>query len=471
MNNKKVSILLLVISAMFLALIVHITVFDLIHHDEYATTNTSGREEFVRRGSIYDRNGVLLAKSTGNIKNQQRVYPYKNLYSHIIGYKSSIYDTSELEKAYNAPLMGEDDTAIVGEFMSFIEDARYALSGKSEKAGADMTLTIDHTLQSVCHSALGNFKGSVVVMNPKTGEIYAMVSKPDFDPTPETLDSAITNASNNSLMRRATNELYMPGSTFKIVVTAAMLDNNMQDYVVNSETELRTDVTNYGNKKEIEGEVDLAQAFKTSSNIYFAEAAIELGKDKILEKAKNFYFSEKISLKGLGVNVGTLPESNSLNSYRAVSNMALGQENVTTTPLHLAMIASTIANDGVMMQPYIVSKLTKPSFYRADSKSLKRCISSSTAKEIKDLMRLCVAEGTGTAANVYGRNICGKTGTAEVDTAKGTAHAHFIGFAPYENPEVAIAVVLENVDDHVTGGGYAAPIARTVLDKYFQLNP
>jgi len=469
MNNKKVSHLLLVISVLFLALIVHITVFDLTKHEEYAATNTEGREEFVRRGMIYDRNGEVLAKSTGNIKNQQRVYPHKNLYSHIIGYKSKTYGTSELERVFDAPLMGESDTALVGGFMTFIADARYALSGESEKNGSDMTLTIDHRLQTAARNALGNYKGSVVVMNPKTGEIYAMVSKPDFDPTPETLDDTMANAKDSALTRRATTGLYMPGSTFKIIVSAAMIDNNMESFVIDEEREFKTEVTNYGNKTFSGEEVDLETAFKTSSNIYYAEAAIELGADKILKTAKAFNFEKTISFDGLGVSKGTLPVENDLNSYRAISNMALGQGEVTTSPLHLAMIASAIANDGVMMQPYVVSRLSKPSLYNAGAVTMKRCVSTATAKRIKDLMRLCVAEGTGTAANIYGKNVCGKTGTAEVDTKKGTAHAHFVGFAPYDNPEVAISVVLENVDDRVTGGGYAAPIAGRILNEYFTL--
>lgn len=468
MNNKKVSRLLLVISILFMALIVHITVFDLVHHKKYAVSNTS-REEYVRRGKICDRNGIVLAESTGNIKNQQRVYPYKNLYAHIVGYKSSTHDTSDLERAYNGPLMGESNTAVIGSVVTLFEDAKYALSGETEKKGSDLTLTIDHELQKTAHEALGTYKGSVVLMNPKTGEIYAMISKPDFDPSPQTLNDTIANAADSSLTRRATTGLYMPGSTFKIIVTASMIDNNMRHFELKKDAALRTDVTNYGNKKEIESDINLETAFKTSNNIYFAEAGIDLGGNKLIKTAQDFGFETPFSLDGLGVSTGTLPTSSEVNSYRAVANMALGQGQVATSPLHLAMIASTIANDGVMMKPYIVQKISKPAFLITQPVPLKRCISTNTASKIKDLMKLCVDEGTGTSAQIYGRNVCGKTGTAEVDTAARTAHAHFVGFAPYDNPSVAIAVVLENVPDNVTGGKHAAPIARRVLEKYFQI--
>lgn len=469
MNNKKVSRLLLVISILFIALIVHITVFDLVHHKKYAATNTSEREQYVRRGSISDRNGVVLAESTGNLKNQQRVYPYKNLYAHIVGYKSPTHDTSDLERVFNGPLMGESNTAVIGSVVTLFEDAKYALNGESEKKGSNLTLTIDHRLQQAAHDALGSYKGSVVLMNPKTGEIYAMISKPDFDPTVATLNETIANATDSALTRRATTGLYMPGSTFKIIVTASMIDNNMRYFEITKESQLKTDVTNYGNKKDIEEDIYLENAFKNSNNIYFAEAAIELGREKLLKTAEDFGFTKNISLDGLSVSTSTLPDVNSLDSYRALSNTALGQGQVATSPLHMAMIASTIANDGVMMQPYIVSKISKPSFLTTQPVILKRCISTSTAQKIKTLMKLCVDEGTGTGANISGRDVCGKTGTAEVDTSARTAHAHFVGFAPYDNPQVAIAVVLENVPDKVTGGKNAVPIARTILSKFFEL--
>ncbi len=470
MNNKKISRLLLLISILFLALIVHITVFDLVNHNKFAATNTSDREDFVRRGTIYDRNQTVLAESTGNIKNQKRIYPYKNLYSHIIGYKSQTHDTSDLEKVYNSALMGESETALVGGVMTFINDAKSVMNGEGEKTGSSITLTIDNRLQQAAHKALGSYKGSVVAVNPRTGEILAMVSKPDFDPTPETLGDAVANAKDSALTRRATTGLYMPGSTFKIIVTAAMIDNNMKSFKIDEETELKTEVSNYGNVKKVSGVVDLETGFKKSNNIYFAEAAIELGEDEILSTAKKFMFTEPIALDSLASATSTLPQKANINSYRAISNMALGQGDVSTTPLHLALIASAIANDGVMMQPYIISKISAPTYYKANPTRLKRCVSTATARKIKDLMRLCVQSGTGTAASVYGKDVCGKTGTAEVDTSKGTAHAHFVGFAPYDNPEIAIAVVLENVDNKVTGGSNAAPVARAVLEEYFKLN-
>lgn len=469
MNNKKISRLLFVIGFLLLSLIVHITVFDLFNHSKYAATGTSDREDFIRRGSIYDRNGVVLAESTGNIKNQKRQYPFKNLYSHIIGYKSRTHDTSALEKAYNSALMGELDTAVVGDVINFVEDAKYLMNGNDERKGSDITLTIDNELQKAASDALGDYKGAIVAMNPETGEILAMVSKPDFDPRDEVIYESIANAKDSALTRRATTGLYMPGSTFKIIVTCAMLESGIEDFEIDGETELKTDVTNYGNKKAIEGTINLDDAFKKSNNIYFAEAAIELGKDVLLETARNFMFEEELSLDLLATAQSTLPDRSNLSSYAAISNMALGQQDVKATPLHMAMIASAIANDGIMVQPYIVSEISDPTPFENKTKILRRCISSYNAQKVKKLMRLCVQSGTGTAAALPGIEVCGKTGTAEVDTKAKTAHAHFVGFAPYNDPKIAVAVILENVNDKVTGGGHAAPIARQVMEKYFEL--
>ena len=122
-----------------------------------------------------------------------------------------------------------------------------------------------------------------------------------------------------------------------------------------------------------------------------------------------------------------------------------------------------------MMQPYVIKEISSPFSYEADPETLKRCVSSTTAEKIKDLMLLCVKSGSGSGAAIYGKDVCGKTGTAEIDTKTGEANANFVGFAPYDDPEVAIAVVLENVPDKVTGGSAAAPIARVVLEKYFKI--
>ncbi len=470
MNNKKIAHLLTVFGIMFLSLIVYITVFDLVNHDDYAVVSTSDREDYVRRGSILDRKGVVLAQSSGVGKDAIRSYPYRDMYAHIIGYKSNILGSNEIEKFYNSDLTGKSTAPLVGNALSFLRDIKSIFDGDSMRWGLDINLTIDHRLQESAYYALGNNKGSVVALNPKTGEILAMVSKPGFDPTPANLEANIKKASESdskALLRRATMEAYPPGSTFKMIVAASMIENGMDDFVFNDENELTVKIKNYGEGKgKFLGETNLEKGFINSSNIYFSEAGNTLGSDKIIQTAKRFMFDDKIKLDRLGVAPSALPEE--ITSPGDVTNLCLGQGDVKATPLHIALIAGAIANDGVMMTPYIVDSTSGTGGIRATPTKLKKCTDSHTASKLKELMKKCVEQGTGTGAAVYQAEVCGKTGTAEIDTEKGTAHALFAGFAPYDNPEIAICVVVENLPHKNTGGTVAAPIARTVLSKYFE---
>lgn len=472
MNNKKISKLMLFIGILFISLVVHITAIDLFKHDEYASKSYASRKDYVRRGNIYDRNGVLLAHSTGDIKEQVREYPFNEKYVHIIGYVTKENNTNEIERLYNSQLMGESEAPLLGGIMTFLSDTKFAMTGKTEKSGSNLTLTIDNELQHAAHAALGSYKGAIVAMNCDSGEILAMVSKPDFNPNPDVYSSEYERIQElgDGFNGKGIKELYPPASTFKIIVASALIDNYKEDYVIDGNTQLRTEVKEYGQTvQKVSSTLDLATAFKKSSNIYFAESGIELGKEKILEAARNFMFEEKINLEDFYVANNTLPADNILTNNRAISNLAIGQGEVKTTPLHLAMIASAIGNEGVMMQPYIVSEISSPSYYKAKPKILKRSVSMDTAQKIKDLMRACVESGTGIGANIPNRGICGKTGTAELDRENGTSHAHFVGFAPYDDPKIAISVVIEDVAEGQSGGGIAAPVAEKVFRRYFEL--
>lgn len=470
MNNKRIAVLLTVFAIMFLSMIVYLTAFDIMNHDNYAVDVKSEREAYVTRGSILDRNHTVLAESTSPAS--PRSYPYKNMYAHIIGYKSPLYGTNEIERYYNSDLIGESSTPLIGDLFTFAEDFKNALGGKGDTNGHDITLTIDHRLQTAAYDALADYNGSIVALDPRTGEVLAMVSKPDFDPSPDSIEESIqaaTQGGNKALLRRATLEAYPPGSTFKLIVAAAMLENGEDDFVFDDEGELSVKVKNYGEGEgKFLGQTDLETGFINSSNIYFSEAGIHLGEDKIAETARNFMFEEKIPLDRFGVTPSKLPES--ITSPGDITNMCLGQGDVKASPLHLALIASAIANNGTMMTPYIVDSISGPPGFEAQPRKLRQCVDGSTAYRLKELMRLCVEKGTGTAANVYGKNVCGKTGTAELDTKQNTAHALFVGFAPFDNPEIALCVVVENLPHKNTGGTVAAPIARKVFEKFFSLN-
>lgn len=456
--------------SMFMALIIYLTATDLYYRDEYTSSNYNTRnairEKNVIRGTIYDRNGIVLAESTEEDDTIMRIYPYLNLYSHVIGYSSSTYGKSLIESSYNNELTGADYITV--------SNIKSMISGQ-KKHGRNLTLTIDHELQKKADSLMSNYIGSAVAINPKTGEILAMISKPDFNPTEEYLGnnwSNLSNAENSPFLTRATMGLYPPGSTFKVLTTAAMLENNMQKKIVNDDKGYITigdkDISNAGKKKF--GKTDLSAGFRQSSNVYFANIATEMQDSILKETAENFMFNKNIDIR-FPYNKSKFETGKMTDGERAIT--AIGQGKTLTTPLHLALIAATIANDGKMMEPYIVADTFQGNFTLAapHPHALATCIPDNYAKQIKNLMSEAVKSGTAASAQIPGIEVCGKTGTAENEKTSddpNKTHAVFIGFAPYDNPQIAVSVVLEYAGS--SGGSIAAPIAREIMKEFFRLN-
>jgi len=461
--------MLILMSAMFLTLIIYLTATDLYYRDEYTSSNYNTRnairEKNIVRGTIYDRNGVVLAESTESDGTTKRVYPYSNLYSHVIGYSSSTYGKSLIESSFNSELTGADYITV--------SNIKSILSGE-RRHGKNLTLTIDHELQKRADNLMNRYIGSVVAMNPKTGEILAMVSKPDFNPDESYLSENWSNLSDNEnspFLTRATMGLYPPGSTFKVLTTAAMLENGMSEKTVNDETGYieigDKKISNAG--KAIYGDTNLETGFKKSSNVYFSTSAIELKDDMLRQTAENFMFNKNINFK-FPSSKSKFTTSKMSDGERAITG--IGQGKTLVTPLHLAMIASTIANDGKMVKPYIVADSFQGGFSPVNPKAniLKNSLSPEYANEIKRLMSEAVKSGTATSAQIPGIEVCGKTGTAENEKTfddPNKTHAVFIGFAPYDNPQIAVSVVLEYAGS--SGGTIAAPIAREIMKKFFEL--
>ncbi len=229
MNNKKITHMLVLFSTLFMALIVYLTVTDLYYRDEYTSSSlnsrNAARETNITRGTIYDRSGTVLAETKDGTA--KRVYPYSNLYSHVIGYSSSTYGKSLIESVYNNELLGNNGILSVS-------NLKKKLYGE-KMHGADLTLTLDHELQKKANELMKSYTGAAVAMNPQTGEILAMVSKPDFDPDEDALSknwNSLSNSESSPFLTRATMGLYPPGSTFKLVTTAAMLENGFENSTV-----------------------------------------------------------------------------------------------------------------------------------------------------------------------------------------------------------------------------------------------
>lgn len=478
MNNKRAMYILLIFCLMFMTLISYITYMEVRYGKEYVNSaynaRNSAKDTSVIRGSIYDREQNILAYSEEENGKIIRKYPHNNMYAHVIGYVSDDYSNRTLiEEKFNSYLLG-------GDGINKVFNIKNKITSEKNR-GNDVILTIDHELQKEAYNSMGSFNGSIVALDVKSGEVLAMVSKPDFNPNPEVFAKNYDNLSDSTLYPRATQILYPPGSTFKTITTASIIENGMENETyddVNGEFVIESadgnDENDYRCKNEdarhAYGLTDLKKAFTVSSNVYYAYMGTRLTSQEIQNTARSFMFNRNIDFD-LPVKKSVFQKGTMTDAERAIS--VIGQGVTEATPMHMALIAATIANDGVMPRPYIVSSVKAGgiSTYKANKADIGRIIPKEDAKKIKDMMLEVVKSGTGRAAAIDGIEVCGKTGTSEnAVTAKGGAdskktHALFIGFAPYEDPEIAVCVVMEYAG---FGGTYAAPAARNVIQKYFE---
>ena len=456
-TNKRIIRVLVVVSLMFLSLVTYLLYFNMFRAEEVSSNTYNKRqwedEKFVKRGSIYDRDGEVLAETIVDGDNRIRKYPKGKLYSHIIGYHSKVYGKSLLEMSYDRELLGKGDINI-----SFNE----------LRSGYDLRLTIDNDLQKYAYDQLSGRDGAVVALEPSTGKILAMVSYPDFDPNTESLENNwkyIVEREDSPLLARATSGLYPPGSTYKIVTAATAYSAGYASKTFEDDGVFDLDslkVENYGG--EVFGEMSLKTAFEQSSNDVFCTLGYELGAENVKNAAESFGINKDMPFD--------LPSERSRIEYKKMSNadaalVSIGQGQLLMTPLHVAMMGATIANGGKMMKPYLVGSITTASgltLSETKPELLYQPISSLAADYLNELMVGVVQNGTGKSARISGITVAGKTGTAENETNKD--HAWFVGYAPAENPQIAVAVVLEY--DGGAGGKNAAPIARNIISKYLK---
>jgi peptidoglycan glycosyltransferase len=451
--------LFLFFALLFVALLLQLTYIQVWAAPDLKTNSANTRaieeEMKMQRGVIVSADDVELAVSTKDGQYYLRQYPQGSLTSPWLGYNSLRYGRAGVERVYNEELSGQ--TGLLG-ITSYWDD----LLGRTHR-GADLKLTINMTVQRAAAEALGERKGAVIALDPRTGAILAMVSYPRYDPNEvDSLWEELNADPDTPLLNRAIQGLYPPGSVFKTIVAAAALDT----HAVTPET-LFTDtgsvtaggfvVNNYGDKEY--GEHDFTQAFANSINTTFAKVGTDLGVDTLAGYAAAFGFNEELPW-ALGGAKSFFPDPDDMDKAH-LAQASYGQGEVLATPLQMALAAAAVANDGQIMKPYIVSKVSD--YHGSVLKEIKpevwlRPISSETAAVLRRLMVEVVTSGTGTGAALSGVQVAGKTGTAEV--ANGEPHAWFTAFAPADAPQVVVAVLVENAG---TGGGVAAPIARQVI--------
>lgn len=454
--NKKMVHVLILMLVLFCGMVLYFSYFQIFKSPALAGKGTNPRtyvrEQSIKRGSILDRDGEVLAESEMTADGQNRKYPYNRLYAQLIGYSDKRYGRFLLEDSFNRYLLGgsqEDD--ILG-----------SLLGADVSEGANVTLTVDHDLQLRAAELLGDRKGAVAAIDPKTGEVLCLVSKPWFNPNTLSEEYETLSQTDGIFFPRATNWNYVPGSVFKIITAASAVENGMESYTYEDTGTFLADgheIHNYNEK--VYGMLDIDTAFAKSSNTYFASLASELGADKLRKTAKAFGFGKEIPFDIPLRKSQTLGEE----TEAMVASVGYGQGDTVVTPLHMAMVAGTIANDGVMMEPYVVKKAVRDGklLYNKESKISGRAVSVSTAQCVGKMMEACVESGTGSGAAISDIRVAAKTGTAEVGDGKD--HAWFVAYAPAENPRIAISVVWENAG---TTGASCAPMVKNLIETYLK---
>jgi len=462
--KKSIYLVLYIFLGLFVFVIGYFTYFMVAQSKEVINSTYNKRQtvlaEQVTRGEILSADNQVLAKTTVSKDGKEtREYPYGDVFAHVVGrYSKGI---TGIEQSENIRLLTSSTNPIRKMYNEFVGE-------KSQ--GNNVITTLDSNLQQVAYDALGDYRGAVVVMEPKTGKILAMVSKPAYDPNKVDAmwDELVKDDKNEStLLNRATQGLYPPGSTFKLLTTLTFIRENpdYRSYEYNCDGSIEYNgmvIHDYNNKSH--GKVDLALSLAKSCNPSFSYIAESLDLADFHSISEKFLFNQKLPIE-LENNASVFTLNKGASGTKEAMQTAIGQGKTLVTPLHNAMIVSTIANGGVMMKPYVVDHVENSEggmVKRYSPEMYARPMTSGEAQTIGDMMRDVVTEGTATRLNDMPVKAAGKTGSA--DHQGGKAHAWFVGYAPYNNPEIAVSVIVENVG---TGSEYAVPIARSIFDAYF----
>jgi peptidoglycan glycosyltransferase len=452
----------------------------------------------VQRGKILTADGLVLAESVpapeGSRYRFERRYPQGDLYGYITGFYSRIYGRSALERSMNSYLSGDASELALSTFSDLF-------LGR-QKRGGNIFVTVDPNLQEVARTALGANKGAVVAMDPRTGDILALYSTPGFDPSQLSSgsDPEIRRAwkrlnadPDKPLLALSHQELFLPGSSFKIVTASAALENGF-----GSESQwpnphrltlplTNEQLQNFGDDHCNGGssQITLIEAFEESCNVTFAEVGLRLGAEQLAAQARAYGLCgtlppERTTCDGQFINFelpfqsGRFPEPSYFEQNDPLlAFSAIGLDNDLVNPLQMVLMASAVANGGVMPQPRIVSEVRDSQgrvAHEFAARTVRRAISGSTAAKLTQMMIAVVNNGSGYRAAIPGIQVAGKTGTAT--NGEGRApNAWFTAFAPAQDPQIAVSVIVldgGNLGSEATGGQVAAPIVRSVIEAYLR---
>ena len=472
--GRRLTNLMIVFSILFAALVANLTLIMVVQADMYRSmpqnSHTLERQANRERGTVSTADGVVLAQSVQNEDgNYSRVYPSGNLASHVIGYSSVRFGSSGIEGSMADTLQGD-------EHFSSWKDVLNSYAGLATN-GNDIQLTIDSRVQYAAQAALDGYSGACVALNPETGAVLALASSPTYDASDFAyLLEEGAEESGDALYNRATQALYAPGSTFKIVTLATALENKVATPETTYDSPGSIEIGNaqvYNYDENDLGNITLAEATQWSSNTVYGQLGVDIGKDALVRSSEEFGFNDSPDFE-ISLSKSLMPDPREMTEWEtawAAVGQPVGEHESPAGPqatvLEMAMVGSAIANDGTIRKPYLVD-----SVYSADGTKLSttapqtysRPISAETAKSTLGVLETVVESGTGTGAQIWDMRIAGKTGTAE--TGKDVDDSWFVGMGPAEDCKVVVAIVLEEGADGYTD---AASRANNVLSTALQV--
>lgn len=450
---------------LFVGMMGYLTHFVATSEQDMINNSYNSRQEILLsqnyRGSILAKDGEVLAETIlDEEENEIRNYPYENLFSHIVGF--STQGRMGVEALANYYLINTN--------IPLNEKIANDMAGK-KNPGDNIYTTLDVDIQEVADKQLDVYKGSIIVTEVATGKILALVSHPDFNPNEiaDIWDSLVEDTESSILVNRATQGLYPPGSTFKIVTALEYIRENpdtYQDYSFQCNGKFTvgdSKISCYHGTNH--GAIGFTRSFAKSCNSSFANIGMSLDRSKFDDTLDELLFN-----KDLPLTLTYAKSSAYVSDDTPTAEMmqtSIGQGKTQMTPIHLNMITNAIANKGVLMKPYVIDHVENANgevvkSFRPDSYA--RLMSEEEASILSELMTEVVESGTASRLDGLNYTAAGKTGSAEYNSNKSDSHAWFTGFAPAENPEISVTIIVEGAG---AGGDYAVPIAKRVFDAYF----
>ena len=470
--GRRLTTTLVILSVLFVALVANLTLIMVVQANDYknmpGNNHTIAKQATIKRGSISTYDGTVLAESVqGEGGLYERTYPAGDLASQVVGYYSQKYGTSGIENTYNDTLTGEQNYA------NWL-DVLNAQAGITQP-GNDVVLTLDSRIQRAAQDALSGYTGACVVLDPKTGAVLGMASAPTYNAADfeAVLDAAAADTGTSSLLNRATQSQYAPGSTFKTVTLATALENGVaeENTVYDSPGEMEIGggtVTSY-NRNSL-GKATLENGTVYSSNTVFAQLGVDMGAEMLVAGADKFGFDTKMDFD-LPLAESRMPKPAEMSTWEtawAAVGQPVGDEAENgpfATVLEMAMVGCAIADDGTIMYPYLVEGIFngngQRSFTASHNPFIQAC-SARTADRVAGVLEKVVQYGTGVNAQISGVSVAGKTGTAE--TGKPADDSWFVGLAPADDPQVVVAMVLEQAVTNESGTNAAARTAPVMQE-------